>query len=322
MEDLRDPGCPTLGELELLEEFADAAIAVTPRHGPASSEVIESDGAIRSWKTDDRKLVRCDADFDRFPFLVAAVVDGVDDSLLNRRVREVRHAGRLGPVRMLDHRLADVVASNVIERLSHHAMERSAKGLLGEAVAPRFIGEPDHVDLGLRKKPVRLEVEEEQPDIEGERRLRGAPDNVHLTPQLDQRERGGQGSEIAADLREELRHQVAGEIVHLRPLVDAVVEGHRGGKREQFRFIGSCGPDGAGTLADEVTPVATILGQGDSRPIRAGLTAGDPDDEDDALVDLVRHDDGVIRRPDRTVPQLQNLLLDGVEPSDVEALWR
>ena len=171
-----------------LEEFADAAVAVAPRHGPAGSEIVESDGTIGSGETEDRKLVRRDANFDRFPFLVAAVVDGVDNSLLNRRVGEVRHAGCLGTVRVLDHRLADVVAPNVIERLSDHAMERSAKRLLGEAVAPGFIRETrPRRSESEGKEQVRFEMEEEQPDVEWKRRLRGAPDNVHLTAQLDER---------------------------------------------------------------------------------------------------------------------------------------
>src|SRR5262249_57780072 len=96
-----------------------------------------------------------------------------------------------------------------------------------------------------------------------------------------------------------------------------------GRERKKLAFFLALGPDGAGSLADEVGPVpAALLAQSDSRLVRACLPAGNPDDEDRLAVDLVWNDHRMIRRSNGAVSELKDLLLDGIESFLGEPLRR
>ncbi len=218
-----------------------------------------------------------DADFHRFPDIVAAVINGIHHRFFNGNVRNILDAGGLGAPRMFDEGFAEEVALDVIQRITGHLRQRPLEDLFGELGAARsFLGEPYHINLHGREKPVRLGVEHHQSNVEGKRRFVRSSDDAHLPSQLRQRQACGLFGQIAAHMLKIFLHQITGEIVHFGALVDTVVERHGGGQGKELGFIRSSCPDGTGALSDEIAVLFIIFSQLELRPVRAGLATRRP----------------------------------------------
>lgn len=75
--DLGYAGGTAFGDVEFLQEIADAAVAVASRDGFALAELIEADRAVGTGVVDDDDFLGADADFDGFALVVAAMIDGI-----------------------------------------------------------------------------------------------------------------------------------------------------------------------------------------------------------------------------------------------------
>src|SRR5438132_1275927 len=64
--DLGDPRGPALGEVELLEELAEPAIAISPRDDSLAGQLLPADRRVRPGVADDLDAVRIDPHLDRF----------------------------------------------------------------------------------------------------------------------------------------------------------------------------------------------------------------------------------------------------------------
>ena len=76
------------------------------------------------------------------------------------RQRVVPETLCLGAIRVLDNGFFQVVTGNVVHRIAGNAPQRATKLFFLEAVTARAIGKIHHVNLGRRKKPLRMLVEE------------------------------------------------------------------------------------------------------------------------------------------------------------------
>ena len=113
---------------------------------------------------------------------------------------------------MLDDRLTDEVPADVVESLSGHAPDGPLESLLFELTAARTFREPDDVDLRDRKKALGVLVEEEQADIDRERRFLRTGHNAKLSPEDFQRHLVCRLGEVASDPGEEFDDEIAGEV--------------------------------------------------------------------------------------------------------------
>ena len=153
-EDFGNAGGAAFGDFKLLEEVADAAVAVAPRDGFAFAKLIEPDRAVGTGVVDDDDFLRVDADLDGFAFVVAAMVDGIGKGFFEGLVGEVIKAFGLRPVGMLDHAFTEEARLDERQRLAQHAVEWAVEDFFLEAIAASAVGEIDDIDLGLRKELV------------------------------------------------------------------------------------------------------------------------------------------------------------------------
>ena len=76
------------------------------------------------------------------------------------------------------------------DRLPKDDPQRTAKLLFLEAIAAGTVGEPDDIDLCCGKEAMRRLVEEQQPDVLREARLRRPADDIHAPAQCLRRNPG------------------------------------------------------------------------------------------------------------------------------------
>src|ERR1700733_9821851 len=106
-DDFRDTCGTPFRQLQFLQEFSDAPVAVPPRYCPARAKLREAHGPVRTWVTEHNQFVRTDAHLDRLALLITAVIQRVDDAFLDCGIWKVLYTRSLGPIGMLDDRLAD-----------------------------------------------------------------------------------------------------------------------------------------------------------------------------------------------------------------------
>lgn len=100
--DFRNSRGPAFRQFQFLKEFTDSPVPVSSRQSLSAAQVFQFNGSIRSGIVDDGDFLLGDADFDGFPDVIGAVINGVDHGLLDRREGEILHAGGLGPVVVFD----------------------------------------------------------------------------------------------------------------------------------------------------------------------------------------------------------------------------
>jgi hypothetical protein len=81
-EDFRDTGGTPFRQLELLEKFSNAPVAVAPGYCPARTKLREAHGPVWTWVAEHNQLFRADAHLDRLAVLITAVIQRVDDAFL------------------------------------------------------------------------------------------------------------------------------------------------------------------------------------------------------------------------------------------------
>ena len=230
------------------------------------------------------------------------MVDGVYHRLLDCRPRKVQEALGLWSIRVLDDRLFQVVAVDVLDGVARNASERSLKNLFLEAVAARSFGKPDHVDLSRRKKSLGRIVEEQQADVLGKESLLGTADDVHPAPKRLGSKLYRGISQPAADLVQEFLYQAGRKIIKRGGLIETIVEGNRGSQPEQLAFIRPLCAYRARTFANKVTPLHRVLGKADFSLVRPRLAARRPQHQDGASLDKVRGGDRMVLRLHGAVP--------------------
>ena len=107
LQHLRDAGAAALCKAQLFEEFTDAAVAVAASGKPAGLQLRDVDGAVEPRIAGNGDFFGQDADFNRFPDFVAAMVDGVYNGFLQSGVGHVKEAVGLGSIAMFDDALLD-----------------------------------------------------------------------------------------------------------------------------------------------------------------------------------------------------------------------
>ena len=207
------------------------------------------------------------------------MIDRIDHRLLNRGMGKIPEPLGLRPIGVLDDCLLKVVALNVINRITGNACQRPLKDLLLEAVTACTLGEPDHIDLSSGKEPVRRFIEEQQTDVLRESGFRRAAYDIHLAPKCFHRKMVDVLRQIAAYLAQKILYQAGRKIVQRRRLVVAIIERHRCRQTQQLALILTPGPDGARLLANVVSPFLGLFREADLGPVRPGLAAGHPENQ-------------------------------------------
>ena len=254
LQDFRNAGGSPLGHVQLLQELADAPVAVAPADRTARLQVFHAYRSLRAGEAEDGQFIVADAHLDGLTLLVGAVIDRVHHGLFDGGERVIPDPRGLGAVGMLDDRLAQKVALDVAQRLARHPRQRPLEDLLVETVAARAFGEPDHIDLHAGEEPLRRFVEKQQAHVLGPRRFAGAARHVHLTRQrLDGKPRRIRRQRAAHFLQEAL-HQGLGKIIDACELVEAVVERNLRRQAQQLLLGVALGLDRAAVAADVVAP--------------------------------------------------------------------
>ena len=121
IDNFRNTGAASFGELQLLEKFADTPVAVATGMSTTDAELLQLHRTIRPRITENRHLRMLNTDLYGFSRIIAAMVYRIDHRLFNGAKRDIFHPGRLGPIPMLDHRFADEIALDIVQGITGHA---------------------------------------------------------------------------------------------------------------------------------------------------------------------------------------------------------
>ncbi len=91
-QDLADARAAAFGQVELLEQLADAPVAIAPRQRASCAEVVEPDRAVGTRVAEHDQILAPHPHLHGLTQLVAPMVHGVDHRLLDGRQREVGDA--------------------------------------------------------------------------------------------------------------------------------------------------------------------------------------------------------------------------------------
>ena len=64
-------------------------VAVAAGDGAASAKLVESDGTVRTGKTEPDQVLWADAEFHGFAFLITAVVNSINQGLFDRSIGKI-----------------------------------------------------------------------------------------------------------------------------------------------------------------------------------------------------------------------------------------
>ena len=312
LADDRDARATTFGQFQFLEEFADPAIAVAPGDDLVAVEGLDPNRGVRAGIAYDLDPVGIDADFHRLTLFVAAVVDGVDQCLLNGCKRVVEDPGGFGPVLLLDDLLADDVVLDVSQGVADLLVDGSTEGLLDQFCAGGSLGEYHDIDLGARQEPLGRLVEEQDADVAGLDEFVAPLDDVHLPRELHERHLRRLSIQAAADFLQVCLDERQSQVFHARNLTEPVVEGDRGREAEQFSLVVASGFDRAGVAADVVVVDPVLGGDLLGSLVRSVLAAGCPQHDEVLAFDRFDTEDGEIGRLDQ-IAGSEEFLLDLVQ---------
>ena len=206
-DDFGNPGRAAFGEVQFLEKFTDAAVAVAAGHGLALFQIRQLDRAIRPGKTQHDQVLTGNADLDRLANLVGSVVDRIDHRFLDGGMGEVPEPLRLRALRMLDDRFLDVVPLDETDGIACDPAQWPLENFLFKPIPARAFRKPHHVDLGHREKALGMLVEKQEAHVLRQRRLTRASHHSHLAAQRLHREHGHLVRKFTAHFAQELLHQ-------------------------------------------------------------------------------------------------------------------
>ena len=262
LDDFGNPGRAAFGEVEFLEEFPDAPVAVAAGHRFALFQILQPDRSVRPWKTQHDQVLLRNADLDRLADLVGPVIDRIDHRFLDGGMGEIPKALGLRPLRVLEDRFFKIVPLDEVDRVAGDPAQRPQEDLFFKSIPARAFRKPNHVDLGHREEALGVLVEEQQADVLRHRRFTRAGYHVHLAAHGLDREPGHVVRQLTAHLAQKLLHQPLGQIARGGLLIHAIIKGHLRRQADQLALILALGLDGAGIAADVVT---VFLGLGRHR---------------------------------------------------------
>ena len=111
--DRGDSRAAPFGQIEFLQKLPNPAISIPPGDDLFLVECVGPNGRIRAGVADDLDPVGVDPNFDRFALFIAAVIDGVDDSLFDGGEGVVEDPCGFGAVRVFDDLFANDVAFQI-----------------------------------------------------------------------------------------------------------------------------------------------------------------------------------------------------------------
>ena len=252
-DDFGNPGRAAFGEVQFLEKFTDAAVAVAAGHGLALFQIRQLDRAIRAGKTQHHQVLAGNADLDRLADLVGSVVDRIDHRFLDGGLGEVPKPLRLRALRMLDDRFLDVIPLDETDGITGDPTQRALENFLLKPISTRAFRKPHHVDLGHREKALGMLVEKQQAHVLRQRCFTRAGHHSHLAAQRLHRQRGHLVRQTTSHLAQELLHQPWRKIRRRGVLVHAIIVGHLSRQTDQLALVLALGLDGAGIAAEVVT---------------------------------------------------------------------
>ena len=276
LENFGYAGRAAFRQLQLLQKLANPAVAVPAADRAARFKIAGFYGAIRPWEAQDHQLVVTDTHLNRFTHLIRAVVNRINQRLLDRDIRKVPNPRRLRPVRVLHDRFNQIVALYKAQRIAQHARQRPFENLFIKSVAPGPFGKPHHINLRVREKALGRLAEEQQPHILGPGCFCGAIHHMHLPPQLFHRHLRRVKRQGAAHLGQIRQHQRLGHIADLRVLGQPVVPRHLRRQAQQFLLHIALGFYRAAVAANVVVPGFGFGSDGGRRFVRPVLPARCP----------------------------------------------
>ena len=104
-----------------------------------------------------------------------------------------------------------------------------------------------------------------------------------------------------------------GKVIQPGVLIEPVVERDGRGKRQQFLLIGTLRANSARPLPNEVAPRFGIFGETQLGLVGPGLAPGCSEHQHMFSFNDRRHDDGMIERLERVMPEVQDFFLDRIQ---------
>ncbi len=130
--------------------------------------------------TDNLYPVRQNTHLNRLTDIITFMIDSITEAFFNSRIRIIKKPICLSLIRDLYDLFLNNTVLNILQCFAKLLMQRSFENFFDDPVSAQIIRKLNHINLCIRKKPLRLHAEKHQPNIFRFRIFRQSIYNVHI----------------------------------------------------------------------------------------------------------------------------------------------